>query len=262
MIAVRDATPDDYDDYARLFPELSVDDPVPARDFFVAELAPRTVTAVDGGATVGYALYEVMGTLGYVRNVVTDPAHRRRGVGAALMADLRARCLAAGARTWALNVKPDNVAAVTLYERCGMTTAYRTHVMRIAADHPLAPAPPDVTLAPADPADDAVLEARFGIPGGQLTSARGRASREVLVIRRGADVVGACTWMPHVPGAFPFRLADPSLAGAVASLLRARTPPDKPWLQLTAEDDELLHRAVMALGARLEIELLHLRGSL
>src|SRR5688572_24388215 len=96
---VRAATADDYDDFARLMPELGVPDPVPPRERFAGELCRRTLVAVDGGTVVGYALFEALAEVGYVRNIVSDPTRRRQGVGVELMDAMRRRFVAAGART-------------------------------------------------------------------------------------------------------------------------------------------------------------------
>jgi GNAT superfamily N-acetyltransferase len=100
---IRPATADDYDDYARLMPELGVDDPVPTRDRFAAELRARTLVASQDAAVVGYALFDVLAERRYIRNLVSDPARRRHGIGLALKEAMRRRFVAAGARAWCLN---------------------------------------------------------------------------------------------------------------------------------------------------------------
>lgn len=133
--AIRDATIDDHAAFVRLFPELGVDDPVPSRERFGAEYVARSLV-FDDGEVVGYALYDVLDGLGYIRHLITDPGRRRAGIGRALLAELRQRFVDAGAREWHLNVKPGNVAAIALYEACGMRAEHVTHVMRLPREAP------------------------------------------------------------------------------------------------------------------------------
>ena len=259
---IRPATVDDYDGYARLFPHLGVDDPLPSRARFADELVDRVLVATLDGTVVGYALVEVLADTGYVRNVVTDPAHRRRGIGRALMEAMRARFVAAGATTWCLNVKPDNTAAIALYRDCGLLPAYRSVALRIPSGAPLPAPPPDLELAPVTPDDDAVVEAAFGLLRGQLASARARPSRRVLLLRRAGEILGVGVFSSSIPGAFPFRVVDPALGSGFAALLRRLAPAGAPYLQLGVEDDEALAAALLAAGAYVQLEILHLRGPL
>jgi ribosomal protein S18 acetylase RimI-like enzyme len=119
-VETRSATVDDYDAYVALFAALGVDEPVPSRERFAADIVARMLIACDGGEAVGYALLEHLAEVGYVRNLVSSPAHRRRGIGRALMVAMRERFVARGARAWCLNVKPDNLPAIALYRECGL----------------------------------------------------------------------------------------------------------------------------------------------
>ncbi|HEY5937808.1 MAG TPA: GNAT family N-acetyltransferase [Kofleriaceae bacterium] len=262
MLAIRDATPDDYADYARLFPELGVDDRLPSHQRFTDELLARTLVASEDGTIVGYALCEVLADVGYIRNLVSDPARRRTGIGVALMAALRDRFLARGATAWCLNVKPDNAAAVGLYERCGLRAAYRSWTLRVPSSVQLPPVPANVTIADSPSEDDAVIEAKFGLLRGQLASGRSRPSRRCVQLRRGEDPVGIGIFSPAIPGAFPFRISDPALAAAFLAQLRALAPTDATHVQVVVEDDGPLHDAILALGGYLLLEILHMRGPL
>jgi GNAT superfamily N-acetyltransferase len=262
MLAIRDATPADYADYARLFPELGVDDRLPSLERFAGELVTRTIVASDDGSIVGYALAEVLSDVGYIRNVVSDPARRRTGIGLAMMEALRQRFLDRGATAWCLNVKPDNAVAINLYERCGLRSAYRAWTLRLPRAVALPVVPDDVSLAASPAADDAVIEPAFGVLRGQLASARERPSRHVLQLRRGGEPVGLGVFSASIPGAFPFRLKDSTLAAAFLAHLRKLSPPEAAYVQVVVEDDDALHAEVLALGAYLELEILHMRGPL
>jgi uncharacterized glyoxalase superfamily protein PhnB/ribosomal protein S18 acetylase RimI-like enzyme len=259
---IRAATAADYDAYARLFAELGVADPIPPRERFAAEISPRTLVSVAAtGAVVGYAVCEVLTDVGYVRNLVSDPRLRRTGIGAALMAALHARFVAAGAHTWCLNVKPDNAAAIGLYERCGLRAAYRSTTLRFARDVALAAPPAELALAAALAADDEHTEHVLRLLRGQLASARARPSRQVLHLRRGAEIVGVGVFVDTFPGAVPFRVTEPALGVPFAALLRALAP-DRDFMQVVAEDDDALRDALVAAGAHPAMEILHMRGAL
>ena len=260
MILIRDATADDYDAYTRLLPELRVADPVPSHARFADELRARIVVAEDGGAVVGYLLLEHMAGIGYIRNIVSDPARRRTGVGVALMTAARERFVAAGATTWCLNVKPENEAAIGLYERFGMRTAYRSTILRLPASVALSPT--DLVVAPLPADRDALVEPGFSLLPGQLASARARPSRYALALSRDDEVLGACVYMPSIPGAFPFRLHAPEHAAAFIAGVRAFVPiPEATFMQVGVEDNDALAAEVRRLGAYVQLELLHLRGA-
>lgn len=259
---VRAATFDDYDAFARLFPALGVDDPMPSRARFGDELVARTLVADTGSGVVGYALIEALGDTCYLRNLVTDPAHRRAGVGRALMDAVRARARRGGATAWCLNVKPGNVAAIALYERCGLRAAYRACALRIASSVVLAAPPADVALVDLPPAADPELERAFHLLAGQLASARARPTRRVVQLVRGGAVLGLGVFSSAIPGAFPFKLRDPALAAAFLAHLRALAPAGAAYVQVAVEDDPALRAAIEALGGRAHLEILHMRGPL
>jgi GNAT superfamily N-acetyltransferase len=259
---VRDAIPDDYDAYVRLFAELGVDDPIPSRERFAGDLLPRVLIAEDAGDVVGYSLIEQMADNGYIRNVVSDPAFRRRGAGVALMEAMRRRFVAAGARTWCLNVKSDNGPAIALYERSGLATEYRTALLRFAPEVELPAPPPGLVFSMAAPEEDAEIEATFALLAGQLASARQKPGRELVQVHRDGVREGIGVFMPSVPGAFPFRLRDPALGLPVAAYLRTRAEPGKPWIQFGVEDHPALCEVMRAAGATTKFEMLHMSGAL
>jgi len=259
---IRAATIDDHSAYERLFPELGVDDPLPSRARFADELVGRMVVAVDGGVVVGYAISEVLSEVGYVRNIVSAPERRRSGIGRALMSSLHARFAAAGATTWCLNVKPDNAAAIGLYERCGMRPEYRSCALRLPRAIELPPPPPGVELVPVPPEADATVEPALRLLRGQLASARARPSRHVMQLVRGDELLGVAVFMASVPGAFPCRLTDPAHAAAMLGHLRALAPAEAAFVQIGVEDDDAFRAEVTKLGAYVQLEILHMRGPL
>jgi GNAT superfamily N-acetyltransferase len=258
----RAATVDDYDAYALLMPELGVDDPIPSRTRFADELVARTIVAVEDGHVVGYALFDLMRDVGYVRNIVSAPSRRRRGIGLALMMALRKRFSTAGATAWCLNVKPDNATAIAMYERCGLRAAYRSYALRLPSGVVLPPPPPELSFVPVPVEAEELVEQTLRLLPGQLATSRVRRSRQVMQLRRGRDVVGVAVFAPAIPGAFPFRVIDPSLGSALLAHVRALAPEGAPYVQVGIEDDDALLDAVLALGAYLQLEIVHMRGTL
>jgi hypothetical protein len=61
MPVARAAAAADHATFARLFPELGVDDPLPTPDQFTARMVPRTLILEDGGDAVGYGFWQVYG---------------------------------------------------------------------------------------------------------------------------------------------------------------------------------------------------------
>jgi hypothetical protein len=96
---------------------------------------------------------------------------------------------------------------------------------------------------------------------GQLSSARAKAGRHALQLVWRGEIVGAVVWMPSVPGAFPFRVTDPSHAAALLGLLRHLVP-DAPWVQVSAEGDDALRARLVELGLYVRMELWNMRGSI
>ncbi len=68
---------------------------------------------------VGYAIAWLVGDDAELLTVGTDPVHRRRGIGRALVERVQASAAARAARSLVLEVRPSNTAAVALYERLG-----------------------------------------------------------------------------------------------------------------------------------------------
>lgn len=263
-IETREATVADYEAYARLLPELGTGDPVPSRERFAA-LCDRALIATepdDAAAIVGYALFEVLAEVGYIRNLVSDPARRRRGIGLALMEAMRARFVAAGAGTWCLNVRPTNRAAIALYERCGLAAAYRSTMLRMPRSAPAAAAVAGLAFSPLAPDEEAAIEAATGLLRGQLASARAKPGRMLLQLHHRATLAGVAVFDPAFPGAFPFRVLDPALGPAAVELLRAFAPPGSPHVQYGVEDDDALRDILLAAGAQVHLEILHMRGPL
>ena len=264
-LVARPAAPADHPLVARLAPDLATGDPPPALDRWVAVSMPSTLVFSLGGDDVAYAWYEVLRGAGYVRHVVVDARVRGRGLGGAVMAAIAERLRAAGCARWELNVKPDNVPAIRLYERCGMRVVHPATAL--ALEWSAANSLPDETgsflareLAPADD-DDA--EAAFHLPAGILAHNRGLPGKHLrLLVAADAPAapLGLAVFDPGFPGAYPFRLARPGLAAHLLGDLRRLARPEHTLVNLVVEDDRPLVDHRVRHGANVRLEILHMEG--
>lgn len=262
---VRRATAEDYAVFRELFRELAVDDPVPTAERFARELAPRILCYERGGEVIGYVSYYTLASVGYVSNLVVAPAARGARIGEALLdaAARELRTLGATER-WHLNVKADNAAAIRLYERVGMQQAYGTTALRLSwASAERLPVDDVATAAPIAPDDDAEIERAFGLLAGRLQFNRSRAGRVLIQLRDAQRApLGVACFDPAFPGAFPFAVVRPALAGSLLRAIRPHARPDDPAVDVVIERDAALADALIAAGAELRQRLLHYAGPL
>lgn len=264
----RPATADDHETWARLFRELGVDDPVPTREKWAADFAGRTRMLEADGRVVGYGMSHVVGSIGYVSQIVIDPGERRRGAARAMMLRMAARFRELGCVAWALQVKPDNEPARRLYESLGLVTQYGSKAFRLAWDDaarlPREDGP--FTLRAIELDDDAAIEASFRLLPGLLAVHRARARRvqRQLVEARpsGEACVGVVSFDLDFIHASPFRMARPALAPWLIDALRPYAQPGDAGVGLMAEDDPALAEALAAVGGEVRLEALLLRGPL
>lgn len=256
------AEPTDYGSFARLFPELATGDPTPDMQRWLTEIQPTTCVVRAENAIVGYAHYRLLNETGYVRNVVVAPEHRGKGLGRLLMGDLAQRLLDAGARTWCLNVKPDNVAAVQLYRSMGMSCAYASTALRLSWDA-VSGLPPAAGVGAKEiqPSDDAALESVFDLPPGQIADAR-RSNRVLLWLEEGSRPAGIALFNPSLPGAFPFRILRVELARDLFEAVRRHARPEFSYIQAVIENDPGLADALLRAGAEVRLQMEHYRGQL
>lgn len=258
-LTFRDATAADYGAFARLFEELGVDDPNASYEVYVASTMPSTFFAERGGEPIGYAYYRLLDGGAHVAQIATAKSARRQGVGRALMAEMATRLRALGATWWQLNVKPDNVAALGLYESFGMRRDKRSWALWIDwADVVRQPAPFVADVRVLDPSEDLAWEKRLATPPGVLAMARKLKTRVFKVL----EPDGLISFDVAFPGAFPFYAPN---APAAFSLLQAVRPDARPELAtigVTFDENEPLKDALLAAGARLRFEMLRMYGEL
>jgi ribosomal-protein-alanine N-acetyltransferase len=259
-VTLRAARLADYDDFARLFAELAVPEKVPSAERFAEAIAPDASIAEVGGAVVGYAWGRLRGERFHVVHLVVDPLHRGRGVGRALMDGMAARARTAGLRRWMLNVKPENVAARALYERCGLRVVHEASSMRIAWDD-VARLPNDgLTARVIARAEDAAFEAALGLSAGELDGFRVGLGRPVFGVMREGAPVGVTAFDANFPGASPFRARSPAVARALLEGVRPRVLPGQSAIFAFVEGDPALETALVAIGAEAVLRALRMEG--
>lgn len=267
MLTIRAARAGDYPTFARLFPELATGDPVPGPERFDAVLRPTTLLAEEDAAAAGYAYYEFLGDLCYVRNLVTAPDRRRTGVGRALLQRVLVLARESGCSRWCLNVKPDNTAAVRLYESFGLVPAHEGQAIRIEWDR-VGGLPGEEVARALDPSEEAGVERAFDLELGLLANRRAKGGVSLAVDRDGA-VVAVATFDPQFPGGYPFYASTPEDAGALLRAMRARRATISDggsWrergVQIFVERPPALAETLLGLGAERILRILHMRAAL
>lgn len=255
----RFAKPEDYAAYVRAFAELRVPDPPRPRDRWLRDMLPTTLFFESEGELVAYAFFQTLRSTGYVRNLVVQPNARGRGVGRAVMRELRAVFAAAGCSTWCLNVKPDNVAAIRVYEAVGMQPAYLSRSLRVSkevtARLPLSSN--DTRVEPLSLFDDEAVERLFAIERGLLSARRRSPEVRQLVARDATGVVGVGSYDLERT-AVPFAARD---VGAAKALLEALQPMAAGGtLQLVVHANADVEASLLEAGAAVMLETLHYRG--
>lgn len=86
---------------------------------------PLVATVDDGGRAAAWGYAAVVGDQAWLFDIVVAQAHRRRGLGSALVQNLVSAAREAGARTACLQVVAANQPANALYEGLGFAEAYR-----------------------------------------------------------------------------------------------------------------------------------------
>jgi len=276
--AFRPAQLSDHGQFVRLFAELELDDPVPEPDRWAREMMPHIVLLEAGEGCVGYAMFNGAGDVGHIYHLVVDPQRRGEGHGKRLMQYIAERFRAAGSHRWCLNVKPANLAARKLYERFGMQNDYESFALRLTWSQvsDLEDSSQEATTRPLSPSDHAALEERFRLAPGQIALARSNPKIVLMGVGRddASSLEGFASFNPSFPGAFPFRVARPSLARPLMMALRSHTaeivtPDDDEssrWrsagLQIVVEDDGALATLLRSAGATQALHILHYTGDL
>ncbi len=263
MSLVRLARPEDHAEVAALFLELATDEPGPTETRFVAEMQKTTYIVEREGRVAGYLFAQFLRSTAYIRHVAIAPNARRSGVGSALFARARAEATARGCAVLCLNVKPENVPAIRLYEREGLAFKYASAAHRFTFSalpgHPVEGVRARVLTANRD----AEAESLFGLPDGQLAMARALPGRVVLGLFRGTgepEIAGLASFDPGFPGSFPFRVTSPDLVPALLDGCRAHARKDT--MNVIVEDAPEVSAWFARQGAPARMEFSHYAGAL
>lgn len=100
----------------------------------VARLYGRSFAGFESLRGVGFALCRVVRDESELLSIGVAAAHRRQGIGAALLRAAMARCLQAGARSMFLEVAIDNDLAQTLYKSHGFAVVGQRQDYYLRAD--------------------------------------------------------------------------------------------------------------------------------
>lgn len=263
-VTVQPATAADYATFARLFVELAVPEPTPSEERFVSLIAPDALIARVDGAIAGYAWARTRGDALHVVHVVTDPAFRRRGVGEGLMNAMAALARERGHTRWMLNVKPDNLAARALYERCGLRAVFESASVRLRWADLSRVAPAEVVAADAriarvDPAEDSRFERDLGLLPNEIAAAR-KLDRIVVGAEAGGRALGILALDPPFPGASPVRVKTPGVARVLLEAVREAARPDRDHLFVFAEGHPALVDALVEAGGEIALSALRMEG--
>lgn len=267
MLTIRPARSEDYATYARLFVELATDDPIPTFERFDTITRPTTLICERGSVAAGYAFYEILGDLCYVRNLVSDPTARRAGIGSALLQQIARIARLSGCSRWCLNVKPENEPAVTLYEKLGFLPVNEGRSLRVSWDL-VSRLPSGPTATPLEPDEDDEAQRAFDLEPGLLSNRRAKGSVVLGLVREGA-LRAVAAFDPSFPGGYPFRAASIEDAGSLLRAMRdrrARIDDAGSWrergVQLFVERPPSLIDALLGLGAEPILRILHMRALL
>jgi ribosomal protein S18 acetylase RimI-like enzyme len=280
---IRPATASDYPVFVRLFPELEVTDPVMTAEKFALELLPTTLIAEAnvapgnakgaGAPAVGYAYFQLLGAIAYVRHLVTAPGARRAGVGRSLLTAIADRARGSGCTAWCLNVKCDNEAAIALYERLGFSAAYASHALSLAwttvdsaatcdddADHRMRNARVMARILAAE--DDARVEHATKLMPGQLATTRALGGRVIMGLFEDEQVAGVTVFDPTFSRAYPFRVVRPELAFVLLRAVRAHARPTDSFASVVCEGEPEVAAALIAAGATVVHDIVHMKAAL
>jgi GNAT superfamily N-acetyltransferase len=262
--AFRDARPDDYEAYVRLFPELGVPDRVPTPERFAAELSPTMIVAETGPDELsGLAHYRTVGASGYLHQLIVAPAARRTGLGLALMKAAAERMMRASCTSIQLSTKPDNHTALALYRSAGLEVIYRVWALGMTwGDVARLPADAGVTTRTATPDDDAEIERAAQLVSGLVAHRRAMPNRLLFTCERRGRITGFAAFDPTFPGATPFYAEGLEDAAALLRAMRPHARPEDADVSATVERDARLVEVLRAHGAITKLEIVRLQGPL
>ncbi len=254
---VRPGIDGDYDAFARLFPELGLDQQVPDRARWEQDMLPGFTVAEHGGKVVGYAVLDTRDGAAYLSQLAVSPEARRRGVARALVAAAAERVRAVGLVDWTLHVQPENTAAIALYESVGFergttTTSIR---MREAVLDALAERSPAVGIETRalGVGEEREIERALGMEDGSVARELGKVGRYGVVAEDRSDVVGLSVIDPAFASAYPFRVRRIEAAAVILEPVRTHLTADRAELLVALQGDADIVEQLLAAGGSIRL---------
>lgn len=264
---VRPGRLEDHAVFARLFLELGVDDPPPPEPVWAAEIAQRSLLAEGPQGVGAYAVTMALGDFGFVSQLVVAPSARGQGLGRRMMSHLAEHLRAQGCTRWGLNVKRDNVPALSLYASLGMRPVREATTLRMtrAQLKALPAAPPDGAVVPVTLEDCGALTEAFGMLPGKLAGFAASDSHRLLGLVDPQAPVRRWLGMMDLrsgPLLYPFFAVSPAHARTLLEEAFARLGEGESALNVSVTDDAPLVHLLREAGAQTRLETLELRGPL
>jgi len=260
---IREARPEDYADYARLYREVSLGEEPAEREEWDRALHRQSRFAVEAGSVVGFLRYELFDDFAYVHHLAVAPEARRRGIGLALMRRAAVEIRARGIQRWTLHVLEDNAGARELYASVGLRPAGRSTMLRVGFDALAEATPPETSrsVGPLPPERDAEAERMFRYSPGRLTRSRENPEcRVAALFEADGTLLGIALHAPKQAWTHPLSVvraehAIPLLAG-LRLWCRERE------LRVGVDDDREVEAALTRAGASVTHRSLLLGGEL
>ena len=264
---LRPARLEDHPAFVRLFEELGTGEPAPTVDVWISDLVKRSFFVDGSEGVTAYAVIDVMGRTGHVVNLVVAPEQRGRGLGKRVMRALADHLRAQGCHEWMLNVKPDNVPALSLYSAMGLRVVGAHSNWSVSRAHlaALPPGPEGLEVVPVEEGDFAPLTRAFGLAPGKLARfAEQRGMHRLLRLRdpEHPESVGG-GWMDLRPSRallVPFHASSPAHARALLEAAFRELYPAASLRVVTG--DETLGALLREAGAQVVLRTVGMKGSL
>lgn len=263
LFSVTRGTADDYEAFAKLFPELAVIEKTPSRERFVEAIMPGSIFVREGDVVAGYAWSRARGEKLHVVHVIVAPTHRRRGVGKCIMNAIAEHGRKSGFQKWMLNVKPENTAARALYESCGMKDAGESVSMRFRwSDISNLEKAPDVTARELEPHEDATFENAMAFDPQEVSNYRALHRQIFGAENSKNEIVGVGVFDRGFPGVSPLRISSPSVARCLFDKMREHALPDHESIFVFVEKDPKLEVTLTKANAEPAMRVLRMEGRL
>jgi len=265
---VRSATQEHYSAFAALWPTLDDPNPPPLMERWESEMMPTSFVAEqdDSKKVVGYTWWSAAGSEGQVKYIMVDANYRRRGVATALLDAVARELKGRGCRRWRLHVRPENQAAVALYQKFGLQRCFGAAEVHLTWDIlsklPSENVPSKCRLVTPD--EEAVIESSLvGLFPGVFLEARELGSRIPLQLRRSDtnELLGCCIFDPAFPGAYPF-VCRPAQAKNLLDEMEKSRDGQRDDFFLLIENQAALVDALVAAGGKIKVNMDCYTGSL